>query len=353
MAQAAIRRRDEPKLSGFLHAVKMNDRHTLKSVYGSEYQTQSNTVSKATMGEASGQIGGYLVPTDFTTQILGAVAENSIIYRRANVIPMGSRETQCPYVNAETAQSAGTSPFFGGVKFTWGSEPAPLGATNPTFRQMSLVAWDLLGYATVSNQWLMDAGEQGDAYLIDLLGKAAAWYADYAFFNGTGIADSMPLGILNATGAKSVSRAGANSINIVDIATMAGSLMPASWSTAIWACSPGAILKIAQIASEALESSHDLNSGASGSLLTRPLYVTEKLPALGTRGDIILIDPMMYAVGVRQEVLIEASTLGPTFRTNQTDFRVWLRMDGKPQFSSTITLQDGATTVSPFVVLAA
>lgn len=39
------------------------------------------------------------------------------------------------------------------------------------------------------------------------------------------------------------------------------------------------------------------------------------------------------------------------FVKNQVTFRVTRRCDGQPWIEKSITLQDGATTVSPFVVL--
>ena len=171
---------------GFLKAIK-NTRYpnpevrkaasrTLHDVYGVERQTVSSQVVKTAMGEESGTIGGYLVPDDFSYRLMETVGEVSIIYPRANVVPMLSSTEFCPKVDVETAQSAGTSPFFGGVKFTWGSSQAPT-ETEPTFRQDILRAWDLLGYCTVANVWLDDTNVTGEEYLLKLLGKAAAWYA--------------------------------------------------------------------------------------------------------------------------------------------------------------------------------
>lgn len=374
---------------GFLRAVASKDVRTIEKVYQSGYVTgQGAVVSKSAMGEVSGSVGGYLVPEDYSTRLLETIAEESFILPRANVVPMDSREMSMPAFDIETVYSAGTTPLFGGMLFTWGSgQPSP--NTSPKFQQMVLTAWDLLGYVNIQNQWLEDVRKKptnttlglgpnshpssatlvsvqsisppqkidykitlsGEEYLMRAFGKAAAWYAEYAFLRGTGTAKQMPLGIIAAPGTKSITRAGSSAIALADVANMSAGLLPASWTRAIWACSPSALAKVMQITGYAPNTFSLGAGGLVGFLMSCPVFVTDKLPALGSTGDIILFDPYLYVVGLRTEVLIDSSSLGAGFPTNSTDFRIWLRMDGKPQNSGLITIADAATTVSPFVVL--
>lgn len=315
-------------------------------------------VSKAAMGEESGIVGGYTVPLDYSLALMESIAEASFIYPRAHHVPMLAAETYCPKIDVETVPpKAGVTPFFGGVVFKWGSSQAPA-ETEPTFRQLSLKAWDLLGYATVSNQWLGDTGPQGEEALIKLFGKAAAWYAEYAFLQGTGTAQQMPLGIIpwaQAAGNSGAlvtrgSGAGMTTIAAADIATMTETLLPFSWPNAIWACSPTVKAQLVKLSTYFLNATGLEPDGRHYSLDGRPGFVTEKLPALGGTGDLVLFDPWLYVVGVRQEVLIDVSPHS-AFQNNQTDFRVWLRMDGKPQVSKPVTIQDTTTVVSPYVIL--
>jgi HK97 family phage major capsid protein len=304
------------------------------------------------MGENSGVVGGYLVPLDYSLALMKVISEESFIYPRAHKVPMLAAETLCPRIDVETAPaSAGISPFFGGIVFKWGSSQAPQ-ETEPTFRQLSLKAWDLLGYATVSNDWLGDTGPDGEAAVVELFGKAAAWYAEYAFLQGTGTAAQMPLGILKAGQTKAVARAGGNAVAAADVANMTAALLPASWPRAIWACSPTVKAQLVKISTYFLNACGLEPDGRHYSLDGIAGYVTEKLPPLGTAGDLILFDPWLYVIGVRQEVLVDVSPHS-RFQTNQTDFRIWMRMDGKPQVSGQITLQDTSTVVSPYVLLAA
>ena len=335
---------------------QFNCQRVLEKSYG------ARVVTKVAMAEMNGLTGGYIVPIDYSDKLLETVAEESFIYPRATVIPMFSMELSAPRIDVETVPaSAGISPFFGGVNFRWGAEDVPV-ETEPTFRMTSFRAWDLLGYATVSNQWLQDAGaiQESDSllkaehYLIKLFGKAAAWYAEWAFLNGSGAALQMPLGLLRSPATFAVTRAGASAISVVDVTNMASRLFPRSWSSAVWAVSPTALAQVQQLAQYQVNvdpiSLNKLTPRPCGYLSSLPLFVTEKLPSLGQRGDLILFDPSLYVIAQRMEVVVDVSP-DELFRNNQTIYRIWLRLDGKPEFSNTVTLQDTTTVVSPYVVL--
>lgn len=329
----------------------------LEKVYHTGYvSNSSSSVKKTAMGEASGTVGGYIVPRDFTYALMEALTEDSFILPRAYQVPMESAQVDAPYIDVETTPSAvGQTAIFGGVSFVWGLEDAPI-ETEPKFRQLTLNAWDLLGYAILSNQFLADTGPAGEQALIRLFGRAAAWYAEYAFFQGLGAGSQMPLGILKSPCLATVSRAVASQIAAADIAGMAAKLLPASWSRAIWATNPSCLGQLVKVSSFLLNAASDQGSqeqkAGAGAIVGRPLYVTEKLPILGSIGDIVFFDPYLYIIGMRQEIIIDISEHS-LFRTNQSVFRIWMRVDGRPMISGPVTLQDGTTRVSPFVALTA
>jgi HK97 family phage major capsid protein len=316
------------------------------------------TGQKAAMAESSGSTGGYIVPPDFYQQLLALIAENAIMRPRAWVQPMGSATLQFPYLDVTTVQSAGVSPFFGGVQMYWTSEAQTRTETEPKFKMMELKAQELSGYSVSSNILLQDAAFGLEKFLFTIFGQAIAWFEDYAFLQGNGV--GKPLGVLNAgatltTGPNSGSRTTANTIVFADIAYLWSKLLPASWQKAIWVFSPSTIPKLLQLqdgANRAIFISIDqgVTKNPVWSLLGRPAIVTEKLPALGTSGDIVLVDPSLYVIGDRMQVEVAASE-HVNFLANQMTWRVVERVDGRPWLENAITLQDGSTTVSPFVAL--
>jgi HK97 family phage major capsid protein len=83
----------------------------------------------------------------------------------------------------------------------------------------------------------------------------------------------------------------------------------------------------------------------------RPVLVVEQCQALGTVGDIVLIDPSQYIVvdaGMNTALSVHAR-----FDNDEVVFRFTWRIDGKGAYSTQITPYNGSQTRSPFIVLAA
>lgn len=334
----------------FLRGIAFRDRDLVAKAY-------RGAVRKASLNEVDGTRGGYVTPVDYSQAFLRTVAESSFLIPRAFHIPLKSGQARVPKLDMETVQSAGTSPFFGGMVFSWQNpEDQAVNAvteTEPTFNETTLKPWDLIGVQILSNQFLADIGEEGEKKLVQIFARCCAWSEEYAYFQGSGV--GQPLGILNAPCSISSARTAGNQIAVADISTMLSKLLPSSFTNAIWACSPSALAQITKISGwqpNQYPAGPEDGVQMAGWLMSRPLFVTEKLPALGTAGDLVLLDPMLYAIGDRQDVVIEASP-HPRFRQNQTVFRVWRRVDGKPILDGAVTLQDASSTASGFVYLAA
>jgi HK97 family phage major capsid protein len=324
---------------------RRGDRRQAQAYFGSR--------EKAALAENSGPTGGYLTPVEYSTALLTSLAEESWLLPRCRVVPMTSAETVVPVLDATTAQSAGTSPFFGGFTLTWvGSEGTTLTESEPKFRDGRLVARDLLVQAVLSNQFWADIGPAGEEALMTLAGQAAAWGVEYAVLRGTGV-DASPIpGILASAAAVKVSRAAPNAIALADVAGMAEKLLPAGWRHAVWGCHPSCLKQIGQITGFIPNQAQPVQDGYVGTLFARALYVTDKLPALGTTGDLVLLCPPAYAVGLRQSAIVEVSAFVPTaFQQNQSVLRVWVRVAGLSMLDGPVTLTDGSKTAGVFVIL--
>jgi HK97 family phage major capsid protein len=297
--------------------------------------------------------GGYTVPPEFYQQLQQIMAEEAFIRPRAFVVPMGSATMYMPYLDVTTVQSAGVSPFFGGVQMTWTAEGATRTETEPQFKQMELKAWELSGSSVSSNVLLQDSVAGLEKFLLTLFAKAIAWFEEYAFLAGNGA--GKPQGMKDCAAAIAVNRNTASHVYFPDVATMWSKLLPISWNRAIWVFSPSVVTDLLQLkdgANRAIFISIDqgITRTPTWSLLGRPAFPTEKVPALGTKGDLMLLDPSFYVIGDRMQIEVAASE-HVNFLRNQTTWRVVERVDGQPWLSAPVTLQDGSSQVSPFVVL--
>ena len=235
----------------------------------------------------------------------------------------------------------------------WTEEAQTRTETEPQFKMMELKAHELSGCSVSSNVLLADAAFGLEKFLFTLFGQAIAWFEEYAFLQGNGV--GKPQGMLTAAASVSVTRQGANLVQFADVAGMLGLLLPASLKRAIWAIHPYVLPELVQLADAGGRVVWVPNNGGAqdsvpGTLFGLPVFTTEKLPALGTSGDILLIDPQLYVIGDRMQIEVAASA-HVNFLKNQMTWRVVERVDGQPWLDSAVTSQDGASTVSPFVAL--
>jgi HK97 family phage major capsid protein len=87
-------------------------------------------------------------------------------------------------------------------------------------------------------------------------------------------------------------------------------------------------------------------------LMGRPLLWTEKVPTLGTAGDIAFVDLSQYFIGDRSGGQPQiASSIHLKFDYDQTSLRFILRYDGQPAWKNALTPANGSNTLSPFIVL--
>jgi HK97 family phage major capsid protein len=318
--------------------------------------------SKAALAEGAGVQGGYGVFPEFSSELLRIAIEEAALASRARIIPMAAAEIHIPALDQTTAPgTAGQTAYTGGMVAYWTAEAATRTETEPKFKQVTLRANELSGYSLASRTLLADNGIGLEALLGDLIRETVSWYLDYGCLQGPGV--TQPLGVLNAGATVKVSRQTANKFQLQDAAKMLGSLLPRSRKTSVWLISPDVYQQLLQLADSSGRVVWLPNFPGGGNLgpaqpapdnnlmlFGLPVVVTEKLPALGTTGDVTLVDPRYYLVGQRQQIEIAASE-HYKFINNQMTWRFVARLDGQPWMDKPLTLQDTSRTLSPYVVL--
>ncbi len=303
------------------------------------------------MSGAAGASGGYLIPAEFQAQLQAAVAERSIVRPRATVIPMRRRQLDIPVLD-QTGTTANKPHWFGGMVFYWQEEAGQKTESDASFRQVSLVAHKLIGYTRCSDELVDDAAISLEAFFSGPLGMAGgvAWMEDYAFLRGTGA--GQPLGIIPAACTIREGRVAANDVQLDDIIDMLEHFLPGG--RGVWVASQSVLPKIYTLNGPAGNASYvwipNARDNAPGTLFGYPLIFSEKPPLLGSEGDIGIYDMSYYVIGDRQATTVE-STKFDRWSYDQTSWRVVHRVDGQPWLSTYLTLQDGTSTVSPFVIL--
>jgi len=313
-------------------------------------KNSSQPVSRKALAENVGLTGGFLVPTEFRAQLLAVVGETAVVRPRATVIPMARRTIQIPSLD-QTNTTAGVPAWYGGIVVNWTEEAGSKTEDSPDFKQVELTAHKMTLYTRSSDELLDDSAIALEAFLMGPMGfpGAIAWQEDYTFINGTGA--GQPQGVIVAGGTITVNRAAQNAVSYADLANMVENFLPGA--NGVWVISQSLMSDLLQLNGPAGNPSYIWGSavdGAPNRLLGYPVIWSEKNPRVGTAGDVILADWKYYLIGDRQATTIDTS-IHDRFQYDQTSWRAVHRVDGQEWLSAPLTLQDGTSQVSPFVIL--
>ncbi len=304
-------------------------------------------------GSTDGASGGFLIPETLRSEILSLSLPDSVVRPRATVIPMSGGRVLVPSVDS----TSNASSVFGGMVAYWTEEAGTMALSNATFGRVALDANELTVYTEAPDQLLAD-GVAFEAFLSKALPATVSDYEDRAFLQGNGV--GQPQGVLNAPAGVVVTKEtgqAAATIKWENIVKMYSRMLPESLASAVWLV-PSA--SFSQLATMALNvgtggSAIWLNNGVVGppmTILGRPVVITNKVPSLGSEGDISFVDLRYYLIGDRQ-AMTATSSAHFKFQTNQTAFKVVSRVDGRAWLTSAITPENGDATLSPFVKLGA
>ena len=314
-------------------------------------KVKSRNMEIKDLAEGSGDTGGYLVPDEFSNEILKVELETSVVRNNgARVLNMNSAILRVP---ALSVYNNASGQIYGGATAFWGSENTAITESNPTFDRVNLEPKKLTGYVEDSNELEQDAITNMGTLLTQMFGEVLAFEEDDAFINGDGV--NKPLGILVAPSLVTVSRATTSAVSTADVINMIARFR-GSMDRAVFLVNQSTLPSIYKLKDE--NNNYIWHPGmnasvaekAMGTLYGIPLVVTEKCPAVGTKGDIILADFGHYLIGDRGGLRTDYSQHFK-FQSDQMAYRVIKRVDGQPWLKQAITPRRGGATLSPFVAI--
>lgn len=311
---------------------------------------------KNAMSSTDPASGGFLIPEEFRAELMRLSLESSVVRSRARVIPMASLRAAIPMIDS----TSNASSVYGGIIAYWTEEGAALTQSQPNFGRIVLEAKKLTAYTEVPNELRSDSAITVEALISELFPQAIAWFEDIAFLTGSGVGE--PLGIFNAANTGTVVQAketgqAASTIVWENLVKMYARMLPSSLGRAVWVVSPDTFPELATMALSVGTggSAVWLNNGVEGppaTILGRPVIISEKVPALGSQGDVNFVDFGHYLVGDRMAIDAQVSE-HYKFGNDMTAYRLIERVDGKPWVQSAVTPKNGSSsTLSPYVSLA-
>ena len=308
------------------------------------------------LNETTPSDGGFLVQTDFSSELLQEVYATGVLAPRCRRISISGNSNGIKINGVdETSRASSRS---GGIIGYWKDEAAQKTASKPKFRQIELTLHKLIGLCYATDELLSDAAAL-EGFIRQAFAAEFGFLLDDAIIRGTGA--GQPLGILNAGCLVTVAKeAGQTADTIVweNVVKMYARLFAGSRSNAVWLINQAAEAQLMQMAMSVGTGGVPVYlpaGGASqspyGTLFGRPVMAIEQSSALGEVGDIIFGDFNGYILAEKGGIE-SAMSIHVKFDYDESVFRFVLRVDGQPVRASALTPYKGSDTLSHFVTLA-
>jgi len=316
-------------------------------------------VQRAASGLSAGipSDGGFLIQTDFVTELMTRTYETGILAARCRRQPISARSNsvKIPGID-ETSRATGSR--MGGIRGYWESEAAEKTGSKPKFRMIELNLKKLIGLCYATDELLDDATALS-AFIMSAFPEEFGFLIDDAIIEGVGA--GIPLGILNSGCLVSVPKEtgqAADTILAENVEKMYSRMWARGLGNAVWLinqdCWPQLFLLHHAVGTGGVPMfipAGGLNQTPFGTLLGRPIIPIEQASTVGTVGDIILADFSQYILAEKGGI-DAAVSIHVRFVYDETAFRFVMRIDGQPVWATTLTPFKGTNTVSPFVALA-
>lgn len=301
--------------------------------------------------------GGYAVQTDMSATILKRVYEIGQIASRVFRLPIGPNSNGTK-INAIDESSRATGSRWGGVRGYWLAEGDPITDSKLKLRQLALALKKLGALLYVTDENIADA-PQLQRLVQEIVPQELVFLLEDAIINGTG--GGMPTGVMNSGAVISVSAETgqvAATLNYDNVLKMWARMIGSSRRNAIWLVDQSIepqLYKMSLAIGTGGVPVYMPAGGASGapyaSLFGRPVIPHEHGAALGTIGDILLLDLSQYVM-IEKGGIQTASSMHVKFTTDEMTFRFIYRVDGQLTWNVALTPKSGGDTLSPVIKLA-
>ena len=303
--------------------------------------------------EAAGQDGGFLVPPQFSQQIFQlSLGEDSLLPLTDNVEITG---------NSMAFPKDETTPWgTNGIRAYWQGEAQSAVATKPVLGLATLRLKKLMALVPTTDELLDDANAL-TSYLPQKVALSIRWKTNESILFGAG--NGVPVGALGAGATVTVAKESGQATQTLlpqNLAKMIARLPTGSFANAVWIVNNDVLpaLFTLSLGNYPIYLPTGLPVGGIqispyGTLLGRPVFVSQHANTFSSQGDVILVDLSYYQTITKAGGMQTATSMHLYFDADLTAFRTTFRMDGQSKIAAPITQAKGTNTLSPFVQLAA
>lgn len=307
------------------------------------------------LNESVGSDGGFLVAQQRVAGIRERMYEQGELLNRVNKQPIGEGFNGLTMFGVDENSRADGSRF-GGVRVYWTAEAGEKLPSRPKFRKMDMKLNKVAGLVYLTDELQQDVTAL-EAYVNRILPLELAFAVENSIIYGTGA--GMPLGFINSGAAITVTRTTAGSVVYEDIMNMWARMWAPARKNAVWLIDQSIETKLYGMSLAIGVGGIPVYMPAGGisgqpftTLFGRPVIPYEHGAALGSLGDIALVDPTQYTL-IEKGGVQSASSIHVRFIFDETVLRFVYRVDGQPEWNAPLTPRSGGSTLAPFVVLGA
>lgn len=296
--------------------------------------------------------GGFLVPVGFSPQLLQIDPEDDPMGAFTRKIPMSYPTVKIP---ARTDKNHTTS-VSGGLTVTRKPETVPATASQMTLEQVVLEAHDLFGFSYATESLLTDSPISFAAILEAGFSEQFTFQLISERLNGSGVGEF--LGVNKSPALIAVAKQSGQAPKTLiyeNIVAMRARVW--GYGNALWIANhdtlPQLLLMNQAVGAggSAMIWQPSARDNEPDRLLGRPIVFSEYPNTLGTQGDILCVNWSEYLEGMFQP-LQSAESIHVRFINHERAFKFWLRNAGQPWWRTALTVNQGANSLSPYVVLA-
>lgn len=333
-------------------------RNAVVNPSGIDQRLVQNAAATTYGSEGVGGDGGFAVPPEWRAEIMANVDAEDGLLSRTDVQTISSNSITYP-IDESPAWAAS-----GGIRAYWDGEASTITQSKPALQDLTVKTHRLTALVPVTEELQQDSSAL-NGYITGKAGEVIAFKLNDAIINGTGA--GMPLGIMNAPCMVTVTKESSQTAATIhgrNVLKMMARMPARSYGRAYWLVNQDCLPQIAGLSMDVTKADGTAagagilymtpqglaNQSSFGSILGRPIIVTEACQTIGTNGDIILADLSKY-LSVTKGALKTDYSIHLWFDQAINAFRFILRMNGQPWLSAAIARKNGGNTLSHFVTL--
>lgn len=341
---------DDDKQSGFKSMGDFMNAAHKSSVRGARVDERLNKAALSSYGnEGTGADGGFLVPEEYSEKIY------SNVFSEGSILSMTDQITTAK--NAVTFVSDETTPWgSSGVQVYWTEEANAITQSKPQLKYNTMRLHKIAALVPATEELLSD-GPAMESLIAQKVGERLSYAIDDTIFHGTGA--GQPLGILNAGCTVSQAKEGSQTADTVvanNVLKMYAKMLHRPGANPVWFVNQDVLPTLFSMSlnnNPLYLPSMQMADSPYGTLLGRPLVITQHCEKVGDVGDIIFADMSQYVTLSKSSGINAARSMHLWFDQEVEAFRFSTRIAGQPWMTSAVDSDNSAPDVSPFITLAA